>query len=106
MGEGRTDGRERRVGRSGSDGTGRTLQHGLVFVDGGTGALDPGVDVGPRIADVRTSDALSDALHSGRMSHGCRCHRTVCDGVADDGGDVVDFRIHQIVGHGLILDRR
>ena len=32
----------------------RALQHGLVFVDRGTRALDPGVDVRPRVADVRS----------------------------------------------------
>ena len=33
-----------------------------------------------------------------------RRHGAVGDGVADDGGDVVDFRVHQVVGHAFTFD--
>ena len=155
VGEGRTDGRERRVRRARRDGRGGRFEHRLVFVDGGAGRLDPGVDVGPRIADLLAQRLQVDAVrrHAAvvvaaaaaaaaaaavvvvvvvlaavvvvlllllllllllrrarrrrrrrrRRAGTGRRHRRVGDGVADDGGDVVDLRVHQILGHRRVF---
>ena len=100
---------------AGSDRRRRTLQHRLVLVNGGAGVFYPGVDVGPGIADVRSetfNSAQTDAGHiaDSAATHSAaaptcrrrrRSHGTVCDGVADDGGNVVDFGAQHVVGHIL-----